>query len=384
MIQCQLKLILRPTQERLLSRWLWHLTGVYNWALRKIELDARNQVHHSAYGLMALLNGHSNRIGIPTTVLRGTVSTAHMAWTRCFRKLASPPKRKGRRNRLNSIPIANGDMVRFVGARVQVAGLGRLRFHRQRVPDGQMGTARIVKRASGWYLCLFIHAEPNAIPHAADGEVGIDPGFTSLLALSTGEKIHEARELIDGAERLAQAQRGRRKRLASRLHERMANQRKDRNHKLSRRLVAENKLIVWSSDNTPAIAKTFGKRVLAAGHSQLRQMLAYKCRTGDRQYVEVHSRNSTRACSTCGALTGPRGRGSLKVRTWACGCGAMHDRDVNAAINTLKSGLGANLNSIRKGALGIASYVRRRSPRRSQRFQIDAGAGARPDQEIGR
>lgn len=40
MIQCQLKLKLRPSQERVLNRWLWHLTGVYNWALKKIERDA--------------------------------------------------------------------------------------------------------------------------------------------------------------------------------------------------------------------------------------------------------------------------------------------------------------------------------------------------------
>ncbi len=47
MIQCQLKLKLRPAQERLLDRWLWHLTGVYNWAVRKIELDAKDGIYYS-------------------------------------------------------------------------------------------------------------------------------------------------------------------------------------------------------------------------------------------------------------------------------------------------------------------------------------------------
>jgi hypothetical protein len=33
-IQCQLRLKLRPAQERMLKRWLWHLSSVYNWPIR--------------------------------------------------------------------------------------------------------------------------------------------------------------------------------------------------------------------------------------------------------------------------------------------------------------------------------------------------------------
>lgn len=54
--------------------------------------------------------------------------------------------------------------------------------------------------------------------------------------------------------------------------------------------------------------------------------------------IEVTNRNSTRLCADCGALTGPTGRAGLKVRTWVCACGATHDRDVNAAVNTLRFG----------------------------------------------
>jgi putative transposase len=47
---------------------------------------------------------------------------------------------------------------------------------------------------------------------------------------------------------------------------------------------------------------------------------------------------STRLCSVCGALTGPTGLEGLKVREWVCGCGAVHDRDVNAEINIRREG----------------------------------------------
>jgi transposase len=76
-------------------------------------------------------------------------------------------------------------------------------------------------------------------------------------------------------------------------------------------------------------------------------MLSYKskCRTdGLGVYVEVDPRNSTKTCSTCGALTGPTGWAGLKVRQWECpSCGTHHDRDINAAVNTLIAGAGIAL-----------------------------------------
>jgi transposase len=109
-------------------------------------------------------------------------------------------------------------------------------------------------------------------------------------------------------------------------------------------LVAENQFIAFSKDNHSIIRKRFGKSVASSGHAQLRQMLSYKskCRTdGLGVYVEVDSRNSTKTCSACGALSGPTGLSGLKVRQWTCAhCGAEHDRDVNAAINTLIAGAG--------------------------------------------
>jgi putative transposase len=203
---------------------------------------------------------------------------------------------------------------------------------------------RIVKRASGWYACLFIQTEPNAILRVANGQVGIDPGFNHLLTLSTGEKIEHPRELEASALRLAQARRGNNKRLTARLHGRIANRRKDRNHKLSRRLVSENVFIAFSKDRISGIAKRFGKSVASSAHYQLRSMLAYKikCRTdGLGIYVEPDSRNSTRTCSACGVLSGPTGWAGLSVREWDCGaCGAHHDRDTNAGQNALISGAG--------------------------------------------
>ena len=87
----------------------------------------------------------------------------------------------------------------------------------------------------------------------------------------------------------------------------------------------------------------FGKHVASAAHYQLRQMLAYKCsRTGGRSYIEVDGRDSTMTCSNCGTKSGPVGLSGLAVRQWRCkDCGGLHDRDINAAMNTLRVGVGA-------------------------------------------
>lgn len=339
MIQVCIKLKPTPRQARQLDHWLRHLTSVWNWAIKKIEHDAADKIYHRLFDLKAILNGHGAKVGVSQDTIEGILTTAHTSWRRCFTRIARKPRLKGRRNRLNSIPFAHG--TRITEGRLHVRAFGRIRFHKQTIPESRITQFRLIKRPSGWYAYLTMHDEPRAILATGNCSVGIDPGFSNLLTLSNGEKIEHPREFQASALRLAQAERGANQKLTSRIQERVRNQRRNRNHKLSRRLVSENQLIAFSADRHHLIAKKFGKSVGDSAHYQLRQILAYKCRAGGRRYVEVPSRNSTRTCSTCGALSGPHGWAGLKVRQWTCAqCGTEHDRDVNAAINTLIAGAG--------------------------------------------
>jgi transposase len=329
-------------QERECEQWLVHLGSIWNFAIRKIELNAKDNIYFSKREFSNLLAGHSVRLGVPSHVIQGVLSMAHESWKRCFKKIARKPRLKGARNKMASIPFPD-PINTPKGSRIVLVGLSGVRFHKQSIPSGAIKCGRIVKRASGWYLCLFIDAQPRVVERVAYGQIGVDPGFKSLLTLSDGEIIDHPRELEAGAVRLAQAQRGRSKRLTARLQERIANRRKDRNHKLSRRLVAENVLIAFSKDNSKGIAGTFGKSVASSAHSQLRRQLAYKSPQSGTLYLEVGSKFSTKRCSVCGELSGPSGLAALSVRQWKCGCGADHDRDVNAAMNTLIAGAGLAL-----------------------------------------
>jgi IS605 OrfB family transposase len=187
-----------------------------------------------------------------------------------------------------------------------------------------------------------------------------------LAILSNGDKFSNHREFIKGQERLAQAQRGKRKKLVGRLHERISNRRKDYNHKVSRKIVQNFSEIYITNDNLRGQAKIFGKSVSDAGISQLRRFISYKSDNHGRKCVLVDSKYTTMTCSNCGARTGPTGLFGLAVRSWECGaCGAQHDRDINAAKVILNSGLGWSLDNAGAHA------------ERPEIFRLESSGGAR-------
>ena len=78
--------------------------------------------------------------------------------------------------------------------------------------------------------------------------------------------------------------------------------------------------------------RCLSRAVADMGFHELRRQLTYKAaRRGGK--VEVADRwfPSSKTCSGCGDIVDEL---PLSTRYWACdGCGAQHDRDVNAAIN---------------------------------------------------
>ena len=94
--------------------------------------------------------------------------------------------------------------------------------------------------------------------------------------------------------------------------------------------------------SSKALAKTkLAKSVLDAGWSSFKTMLRYKCENAGVWFEEVSERYTTQACSCCGCISSnsPKGRAGLGIREWTCPeCGALHDRDVNAAKNILALG----------------------------------------------
>ncbi len=92
MIQTQLKLRMCKTQEKTAESWLPILGSVFNFAVRKIELNAKDKIYFSKNDFQNLLANHGERLEIPSHTLQGVLCTVHDAWKRCFKKIAGKPR----------------------------------------------------------------------------------------------------------------------------------------------------------------------------------------------------------------------------------------------------------------------------------------------------
>jgi putative transposase len=187
-----------------------------------------------------------------------------------------------------------------------------------------------------WWLCLPVaHEVQESV--AAKEAVGLDLGLRDTVATSDGEKLEAGNFYRSIEQRIVQAQRRGHKRQAKRLHRRAARRRKDALHKFSRKTVDSYQTIVIGDVSSLKLVKTaMAKSVLDAGWGTLKRQLQYKGAYASRSVCMVNEKNTTRACSSCRALTGPTGLDMLVVKTWVCSaCGDTHDRNVNAAKNIL-------------------------------------------------
>jgi IS605 OrfB family transposase len=176
--------------------------------------------------------------------------------------------------------------------------------------------------------------------------VGIDLGLKDLATLSTGEKVQVPKFYRRSEQRLAAVQRARKTKRARAIHAKIANRRKDFLHKASAKLAKEYGFIFVGGVGPSKLAQTrMAKSVLDAGWSRFKDMLAWKLRLrSGGKLLEVSEHLTTQTCSECGRLPAsrPRGIAGLGIREWTCDdCGAVHDRDVNAAKNILRCGLTA-------------------------------------------
>jgi IS605 OrfB family transposase len=226
-----------------------------------------------------------------------------------------------------------GNALRFCGKTFRV-------FERERLADVKWRDGCFAQDAVGdWWLCLpvIVTAEQTIAPLES---VGIDLGLKTIATTSDGEKLEAGRWTAGNAEKLAAAQRRGHKKQAKRIHRHTANQRKDALHKFSRKIVDSYQTIVVGDVSSTKLVKTkMAKSVLDSGWGMLKAQLQYKGQQAGRSVSVVSERNTTRACSSCEAFTGPAGLDMLVVRRWDCpACGAEHDRDINAARNILIAG----------------------------------------------
>jgi putative transposase len=186
-----------------------------------------------------------------------------------------------------------------------------------------------------WYVNLIVEA--RTAESAPISPVGIDLGLKKIAALSTGRLFENPKHLYRLANKLSNAHRAGKKRLAASVYAKIKNSRSDFLHKLSHQIASSHNLIVVGNVSSTKLAKTrFAKSVLDAGWATLRHQLSYKAIRHNGIYAEVNESMTSQTCSECGSISGPKGLKGLGVRQFDClGCGASLNRDVNAARNIL-------------------------------------------------
>lgn len=220
------------------------------------------------------------------------------------------------------------------------------------LPEGAEPSQVTVSRNSRGQYHISILCEcavSDGPPTAAT--VGIDAGITSLVTLSTGEKIvnpkHERadrKRLVKAQRRLSRKAKGSSNRAKARLkvakvHGRIRDRRRDHLHKLSTRIIRENQTVVIEDLSIRNMVRnhSLARSISDASWSELRRQLEYKAAWYGRTVVAIDRwYPSSKTCSACGAIIEKL---PLNIREWTCRCGAHHDRDVNAAKNIRTVGL---------------------------------------------
>ena len=248
------------------------------------------------------------------------------------------------------------------GERLYVAKVGDLKVEWSRVLPSAPSSVTVIREPDGRYYASFVvQREPTPLP-ACDREAGIDLGLDRLIVTSDGETVANPRFYRAAQRRLQRAQRAlsrRQKGSANRararhrvavLHRQVRDARLDHAHKTALRLVRDNQAVYAEDLAVSGLMRTrLAKSVADAGWSQLLRCIAEKAARYGRTFARIGRFEPTsQVCSACGVKDGPK---PLGVRQWTCAaCGAVHDRDVNAARNILALGRRERLNACRTGA----------------------------------
>lgn len=272
------------------------------------------------------------------------------------------PKFKSKKTEQSYKTNSQKGFITLFEGKVRLPKIGWVKVKAHRQPKGIIKSATISKTTTGkYYISILCEEEIFPLPKT-NSNIGIDLGLENFAILSTGEKIANPRFLVSLSKKLAKEQKvlSRREFLAkkngrklsdccnyqkqklkvARLHEKIANQRKDFLNKLSTKLIKNHDVICIEDLSIRNLMKNhcLARAIGDVSWYEFIRQLHYKADWYGKQIVTI-SRwfPSSQICSNCDENSGKK---SLSIREWTCpNCHIHHDRDINASINILKEGL---------------------------------------------
>jgi IS605 OrfB family transposase len=318
---------------------IWNYCNEISYKATQTSVECPNPRWLSGYDLCHLTAGMTKYMQIGAdSIERVCIEYANKRYTAKKSKIGWR-KSGGSRRSLGWIPFKavdikrKGKYLRFCGKTFRVFESDKLEGIKWK------GGCFAQDSLGDWYLCLPIEVkqEVNIAPKEA---VGIDLGLKTIVTTSDGEKLEASHFYCNLEPKLSQAQKRGHKKQAKRIHRKIKHQRKDALHKASRKIVNEYQNIYIGDVSSLKLVKTrMAKSVLDSGWGIFKTFIQYKGQQAGRNVEVINESYTSRACSNCGSLTGPKGLRQLSVRDWKCvDCGAVHNRDVNAARNILRLG----------------------------------------------
>lgn len=348
---------LRPTQGQ--AQKLFHMLSLtqklYNTGLEELQNHYKKTGKHLNRFSHDRLHNKQTDPELPAVLVDTTIVRLHISFANFFRRIKSGkskagfPRFKSWRS-WNSFAFSSA--INYIEGNYFHSGkacAGNIRAIIHRPMEGIFKHARIVKRASGWYLQCVCDVPIKPLPKN-DKSVGLDFGLKSLVADSEGvitpndKGLRQMLKVLRRAQRkVARRVKGSRNRekaihALARTHERIAMRRKDYFHKVSRKYVNEYGRIFIENLQVSNMLKNhhLALSISDASWGMLCHMLTFKAEYAGRECIAVAPHYTSQRCSQCGEMV----EKSLSVRTHLCpSCGYRDDRDVNAAKNILRLGL---------------------------------------------
>jgi putative transposase len=330
---------------------------VYNWGLERRKEYYTEHGKTLPYAAQNLeLTGLKNRPGLEwlkeadSQALQESLRDLDRAFVSFFEGRARFPKFKRAKDERFAFRIPQ--RVKLEGQQVYCPKIGWINLRLSRPVEGVTKSASFKRDSSGhWHLCLIQEFElPEVALPAPQNPVGVDLGLIDFATLSNGEAIPAPKFARKADWRVRRAQRvvsrrkkgsNRRKkakRRLSRVHQKVARQRNDFVHKVTTGLVGRFDLICIEDLSVKGMARTkLGRSVMDAAFGEFRRQLEYKTQWNYRRLVTVDRFfPSSKRCHACSAVNTEL---TLSDRVWSCGCGAVHRRDWNAALNLQAEGM---------------------------------------------
>ncbi len=275
---------------------------------------------------------------------------------------AAPPRFRSRKDRRQAVRFtANAKFKILANGRLRLPKIGDVEVRWSRGLPSDPASVTVIKDAVGRYFASFVvstdrEADAARFPASAT-QVGVDLGLTSFAVLSDGTVVRSPKFLRRAERKLRRLQKSLSRKDAgsanrekararvARAHAKVADSRRDFHHQVSTAIIRDNQAVYAEDLCVAGLARTrLAKSIHDAGWSAFTAMLEYKAKRYGRYFGKIgRFVPSTGPCSACGIS---QGRKPLHVRRWTCpACGAVHDRDLNAAKNILAAGLADRLNA---------------------------------------